>query len=311
MDWGQKMQAVRFDGYGDVDVLKVVEVERPKAGPEEILVRVKAAGMNPAEVSLRKGLFHARWPATFPSGLGTDLAGTVEEVGPGVRQFAVGDEVAGFTHRRASHAEYVLVNASDAVKRPGNVPFEVAGSLFVAGTTAYSAVRAVGVRTGDRLVVSGAAGGVGSIAVQLAKLRGASVIGVAGPGNQEWLRDHGVTPVVYGEGMAERIRAAAGGPIDAFIDTFGGGYVVLAIALGVKPERINTIIDFAAAQKYGVKSEGSAEAATAQVLGELVGLVSEGKLEVPIARVYPLSRVRDAYRDLEQRHTRGKIVLIP
>jgi len=304
------MQAVRFDRYGDIDVLQVVEVERPKAGPGQILVRVKAAGLNPGEASIRKGLFHARWPATFPSGEGTDLAGTVEEVGAGVRQFAVGDEVAGFTSR-ASHAEYALVNASDAVKRPGNVPWEVAGALFVAGTTAYAAVRAVALKTGDRVVVSGAAGGVGTIAVQLAKLRGAAVIGIASPANHEWLKGHGITPVAYGEGLPERLRAAAGGPIDALIDTFGGGYVELALGLGVKPERIDTIIDFAAAQKHRVKSEGSAEAASAQVLGELIGLIRDGKLEVPIAKAYPLSKVRDAYRELEKRHTRGKIVLVP
>jgi len=304
------MQAVRFDRYGDIDVLEVVEVERPKAGPGQILVRVKAAGLNPGEASIRKGLFHARWPATFPSGEGTDLAGTVEEVGAGVRQFAAGDEVAGFTIR-ASHAEYVLVNASDAVKRPGNVPWEVAGALFVAGTTAYAAVRAVALKTGDRVVVSGAAGGVGTIAVQLAKLRGAAVIGIASPANHDWLKGHGITPVAYGEGLPERLRAAAGGPIDALIDTFGGGYVELALGLGVKPERIDTIIDFAAAQKHRVKSEGSAEAASAQVLGELIGLIRDGKLEVPIAKAYPLSKVRDAYRELEKRHTRGKIVLVP
>ncbi|HTP28673.1 MAG TPA: NADP-dependent oxidoreductase, partial [Anaeromyxobacteraceae bacterium] len=241
---------------------------------------------------------------------GTDLAGTVEEVGAGVRQFAVGDEVAGFTSR-ASHAEYALVNASDAVKRPGNVPWEVAGALFVAGTTAYAAVRAVALKTGDRVVVSGAAGGVGTIAAQLAKLRGAAVIGIASPANHDWLKGHGITPVAYGEGLPERLRAAAGGPIDALIDTFGGGYVELALGLGVKPERIDTIIDFAAAQKHRVKSEGSAEAASAQVLGELIGLIRDGKLDVPIAKVYPLSKVRDAYRELEKRHTRGKIVLIP
>ena len=305
------MRAVRFDRYGEIDVLKVVDVDRPKAGPGELLVRVKAAGINPGEASIRKGLLHAIWPATFPSGEGTDLAGVVEEVGEGVQGFASGDEVIGFTNRRASHAEYVLVNARDVVRRPENVPWEVAGAIFVAGTTAYAAVRAVAAGRGDRVVVSAAAGGVGSIAVQLAKLAGAAVIGIAGPGNHAWLRDHGVAPVAYGEGLEERIRAAAGGSVDAFIDTFGGGYVDLAIRLGVRPERIDTIIDFAAAQKHGVKTEGNAAAATAEVLGELVGLVREGKLDVPIARTYPLAKVQDAFRDLEQRHTQGKIVLVP
>jgi NADPH:quinone reductase-like Zn-dependent oxidoreductase len=147
--------------------------------------------------------------------------------------------------------------------------------------------------------------------VQLTRLAGAAVVGIAGPANHAWLRDRGVTPVAYGDGLADRVRAAAGGSVDAFIDTFGGGYVDLAIRLGVRPERIDTIIDFAAAQKHGVKTEGSAAAATAQVLGELVGLVRDGKLTVPIAKTFPLEQVRDAFRELERRHTRGKIVLVP
>jgi NADPH:quinone reductase-like Zn-dependent oxidoreductase len=305
------MRAVRFDRYGDIDVLKVVDVDLPKAGPGELLVRVRAAGINPGEATIRKGLLHAMWPATFPSGEGTDLAGVVEQAGAGVSQFAPGDEVAGFTNRRASHAEYALVNATDVVRRPASVPWKVAGALFVAGTTAYAAVAAVATRPGDRVVVSGGAGGVGSIAVQLARLAGATVIGIAAPVNHAWLRDHGVAPVAYGDGLEDRIRLASGGPVDAFIDTFGGGYVELAVRLGIRPERIDTIIDFAAAKKHGAKTEGSDAAGSAAVLGELVGLVGDKKLDVPIAKTFPLDSVQDAFRELEQRHTRGKIVLVP
>lgn len=304
-------RAVRFDRYGDVDVLNVVEVERPVAGPGQVVVRVKAAGINPGEASIRKGLFHSRWPSTFPSGQGSDLAGVVDELGTDVLGLRVGDAVLGFTNKRASHAEYVVVEAADLVRRPDQVPWEVAGALFVAGTTAYAAVRSVNAGAGEHAVVSGAAGGVGSLAAQLLKLAGAGVVGVAGPANHRWLREHGVTPVEYGEGTAERIRAASGGRVDAFLDTFGGGYVEMALKLGVHPDRIDTIIDFAAAEKYGVKSDGNSAAASAQVLKELVGLIAEGKLELPIARVYPLADVRRAYRELERRHTHGKIVLVP
>ena len=303
--------AVRFNGYGGVDVLQVVEVERPAPGPGQVLVRVKAAGINPGEAAIRAGAFAERWPATFPSGQGSDLAGVVEELGEGVELFAVGDEVLGFTHERASHAELVLAEAGNLVHRPGNVSWEEAGALFVAGTTAYAAVRAVSAGQGDTVVVSGATGGVGSIAVQLARQAGATVIGLASRPNHAWLAGHGVIPVTYGEGVADRVRAAAGGRVDAFIDTFGADYVDLALELGVQPERINTIINFAAVGKYGVKAEGNAEAASADVLAELAGLVDKGLLDVPIAKVYPLSEVRDAYRDLEQRHTRGTIVLEP
>jgi NADPH:quinone reductase-like Zn-dependent oxidoreductase len=304
-------RAVRLNQYGGLEVLQVVEVPRPTPGPGKVLVRVKAAGINPGEASIRKGLFADRWPTTFPSGQGSDLAGIVEEVGPGVSNVAVGDEVIGFVNDRSSQAEFVLVESGNLVPRPPNVSWEQAGSLFVAGTTAYAAVRSVALNARDTVVVSGAAGGVGSIAVQLARNAGAKVIGLAGDTNHKWLADHGVTPVTYGDGVEDRIRAASGGKVDAFVDTFGGGYVELALKLGVAKNRIDTIIDFAAAEKYGVKTEGNFAAASADVLGQLAGLLATGRLEIPIAKVYPLAQVRDAYRDLEQRHTRGKIVLEP
>src|SRR5580692_10308735 len=301
-------RAVRFDKYGGIEVLQVVEVDRPSPGPGKVLVRVKAAGINPGEASIRKGMFADRWPATFPSGQGSDLAGVVEELGPGVENVAVGDEVIGFTNDRASQAEYVLVEPGHLVPRPANVSWEQAGALFVAGTTAYAAVRSVGLNAGlntrETVVVSGAAGGVGSIAVQLARNTGARVIGLSSDANHKWLTDHGVIPVTYGDGVEDRIRAASGGRVDAFIDTFGGGYVELAVKLGVAANRIDTIIDFAAAAKYGVKTEGSFAAATAEVLKELAGLLAAGRLEIPIAKVYPLAEVQDAYQELEGRHTR-------
>jgi NADPH:quinone reductase-like Zn-dependent oxidoreductase len=303
------MRAVRFDQYGGLEVLKVVEVDRPIPGPKKVLVRVKAAGINPGEASIRKGLFAERWPSTFPSGQGSDLAGVVEEVAAEVKNVAVGDEVIGFSNNRSSQAELVVVEADNLVPRPRNVSWEQAGALFVAGTTAYAAVRSVALSAGETVVISGAAGGVGSIAVQLAKNAEARVIGLAGEANHQWLSEHDVIPVTYGDGVEERIRAASGRKVDAFIDTYGGGYVELALKLGVAKSRIDTIIDFAAAAKYGVKTEGNHEAANAEVLAQLAGLLAAGRLEIPIAGVYPLAEVREAYRELEQRHTRGKIVL--
>jgi NADPH:quinone reductase-like Zn-dependent oxidoreductase len=304
-------RAVRFEEYGGVDVLSVVDVDPPVPGPGQLLVGVKAAGINPGESKIREGLLRERWPTTFPSGQGSDLAGMVEQVGDGVEKFAAGDEVIGFTDQRASQAELVVVDAENATRRPSEVPWEVAGSLFVAGATAYAAVRAVAAGPGDTVVVAGAAGGVGSIAVQLAAKAGATVIGLASEANHEWLRSRGVVPITYGEGVAERIREAAPGGGDAFIDTIGGGYVELALALGVAPGRIDTIVDFAAVEQHGVKAEGNAQGASAETLAELAGLIADGALEIPIARVYPLEQVRDAFRELEQGHTRGKIVLIP
>ena len=305
-------KAVRFEEYGGIDVLKVLDVERPVPGAGQVLVRVKAAGINPGEANIRSGALHSRWPATFPSGQGSDLAGIVEQVGPDVTAVRVGEEIIGFTDDRASHAEYVLVKAANLTPRPAGVSWEQAGALFVVGATAWAAVRAVALSPGETVAVSGAAGGVGSLAVQLAKNAGARVIGLASQANHDWLRQHGVIPVSYGNGVAERILAAAGGhEIDAFIDTYGAGYVELALELGIKPDRIDTIANYAAIAKYGVKGDGNAAGASAAVLAELADLIAAGRLELPIARTYPLTEVRDAYTELEQRHTHGKIVLIP
>jgi NADPH:quinone reductase-like Zn-dependent oxidoreductase len=302
-------KAVRFEEYGGVDVLSVVEVPMPEPGPGQVLVRVKAAGINPGEAKIRDGLLHALWPATFPSGQGSDLAGIVARPGPGVTGFAAGDEVIGFTDDRSSQAEYVLVEAGHLTARPAGVPWQVAGSLFVAGATAYAAVRAVALTPGDTVAVSGAAGGVGSITVQLARRAGATVIGLAGPANHGWLAGHGVIPVGYGDGAADRIRQAAA-KVDAFIDTFGANYVELALDLGVEPSRIDTIVRFDAVQQYGIKAEGNAAGASAAVLAELAGLIDAGELEVPVAATFPLAQVRDAYRLLAPGHVRGKIVLL-
>ncbi|MHA3021416.1 NADP-dependent oxidoreductase [Mycobacterium sp. BMJ-28] len=306
-------KAVQFDQYGDIDVLQVREVPRPVPAGGEVLVEVKAAGINPGEAMIRQGFLHDRWPATFPTGQGSDLAGVVAAVGPGVSGFAIGDEVLGFSLSRSSHADHVAVPADQLTVKPADVPWEVAGSLYVAGSTAYAAVRAVGLTAGDTVAISGAAGGVGSIAVQLATRTGAAVLGIAGPSNDDWLRAHGAVPVNYGDGLADRLRAATEtGRVDAFLDFFGGGYVALAVnELGVARERVDTVIDFAAIEQFGVLGVGSAEASTAAVVAELAGLVASGDLEVPIAKVYPLAQVREAYRDLEQRHTRGKLVLRP
>ena len=304
------MKAVRFDQYGGIDVLKVVDVPPPVPATGEVLVQVKAAGINPGEAKIRDGLLHARWPATFPSGQGSDLAGIVAETGPGVSGVSAGQEVIGWTDTRSSQAEYAVAEAQHLTAKPAGVPWEVAGTLYVAGATAWAAVRAVSLTEGDTVAVSGAAGGVGVLVVQLARLAGATVIGLASEPHHAWLTEHGVIPVTYGDGVAGRVRQAAG-KVDAFIDTFGAGYVELALELGVEPSRIDTIANFEAVERYGVKAEGNAAGASAGVLAELAGLIAAGKLEVPIAATFPLAQVQAAYRELGEGHTLGKIVLLP
>ena len=307
------MKAVRFDEYGGADVLKVADVPVPDPGAGQVLVRVKAAGINPGEAKIREGLLHALWPATFPSGQGSDLAGVVDRLGPGVTTVAAGDEVIGWVDTRSAQAEYAVVDADNLASKPADVPWEVAGALGVAGFTAWAALRAVNLKAGDTVAVSAAAGGVGSLTVQLARRAGATVVGIAGPDNQEWLREHGVIPVRYGEDLVGRIFDAllTTPQVDAFIDTHGGDYVEFAInELGVEPSRVDTIVRFDAVREYGVKSEGNAAGASAATLAELARLIAAGELEVPITATYPLDQVREAYERLATGHVRGKIVLL-
>jgi NADPH:quinone reductase-like Zn-dependent oxidoreductase len=304
-------RAVRFDHYGDRQVLYVTDIPMPTPAAGEVVVEVRAAAINPGEISIREGLLEARYPTTFPSGQGSDLAGVITAVGPDVDGWAVGDEVLGFSWARSSHATHTAVPTGRLIAKPPELSWEVAGALYVVGCTAYAAVRAIGAGPGDTVAVSAAAGGVGSIVVQLLGVRGARAIGIASEENAGWLADHGAVPVAYGEGLADRLRAAAPDAIDAFIDLFAPEYLQLAVDLGVSPDRIETIISWEKAAELGTRAEGSQTASTPEVLSEMAGLVASGAIEVPIAATYPLDRVADAFEQLERRHTRGKIVLIP
>lgn len=305
------MRAVRFDHYGGPEVLHVADVPAPEPAAGEVLVAVRAAGINPGEASIRSGAMAQRFPATFPSGQGSDFAGVVSGVGGGVAAFSIGDEVLGWSWRRSSHAELVSVPHDQLIHKPAPLRWEIAGSLYIVGATAYAAVRAVNATHGDTVAVSAAAGGVGSVVVQLLELKGASVVGIASEPNHDWLRSKGVTPVAYGDSLSDRLREAAPRGIDAFIDLFGPEYVQLAFDLGIPPERVNTIIAFEKAGELGAKAEGSTTASTTEVLSEMAEWAASGRIEIPIAATYPLEDVRSAYEELERRHTHGKIVLIP
>jgi NADPH:quinone reductase len=304
-------RAVRFDHYGGRDVLYIANVDVPTASRAQVVVAVRAAGLNPGEAAIREGALAAQFPATFPSGEGSDLAGIVYAVGEGVTDFARGDEVMGWSERRSSHADYVAVPVTQLIAKPPELSWEVAGSLYVVGCTAFVAVRAVEVSPGDTVAVSASAGGVGTVVVQLLREKGAIVIGIASPSHHEWLARRGVIPVAYGEGLAERLQVAAPDGIDAFIDLFGPAYVELAVDLGIARDRIETIISFDKANELGTKAQGSADGSTTEILSAVASMVASGQVEIPIAARYPLERVREAYAELEQRHTLGKIVLVP
>jgi NADPH2:quinone reductase len=272
---------------------------------------VVTAGINPGEIAIRNGRLDAMFPATFPSGQGSDFAGRVVETGPGVTELAPGDEVLGWSDNRSAQADYVLSDPRHLTARPAALDWIRAGALWAIGVTSFSAVRAVGIRAGEVVAVSGAAGGVGRLAAQLARRAGARVLGIASAASAEQLQAIGVEPVAYGDGLASRLRELAPGGIDAFVDAHGDGYVDLAAALGVAPDRIDTIIDFDAAQRLGAKTDASPQASNRDILATMAGHVAWGRLTMPIAAVYPLEQVRAAYTELAGGHVYGKIVLAP
>lgn len=306
------MRAVQFDTYGGVEVLQVRDVPRPVPGPGQVLVEVRAAGINPDDVPLREGLLRSVVDLALPSGQGTDLAGVIVEVGPGMSRLAIGTEVLGFSHGHDAQAELVAVPERHLVHKPASVAWEVAGGLALAGTTAWAAVHTVQLRPRETLLVTAAAGGVGSLVVQLARRAGAHVIGLASRRHHSWLREHGVFPVDHVGDIAAAVRHVAGGPVHALIDCFGHGYVQLAVEqLGVSPGRIDTVADVGAALRFGAHDVGQESASRANVLDELVHLIQSGQLEVPIAATLPLTDVALAYQVLGEHHTHGKIVLRP
>jgi NADPH2:quinone reductase len=302
-------QSVQLSAYGGTDQLTIIDVAQPEPEAGGVVVRVVAAGTNPGEISIREGLLRDMFPMDFPFGQGTDFAGRVDAVGSGVSGLAPGDEVLGWTERRAAQAEYVASSPAHLIPKPPALDWFRAGSLYVVATTAVAAVRAVSLQSGDVVAVSGAAGGVGSLAVQLARRAGARVIGIASAESAPFLQSVGVEPVAYGDGLVDRLRAIAPRGIAAFIDLFGGGYVELALTLGIDRERINTIIDFAGAQKHRVKTDGSAAAASRETLAFVADLVAWGEIVMPLTAIYPFAAVRDAYTELARRKARGKIVL--
>jgi NADPH2:quinone reductase len=304
------MKAVRFDSYGDRSVLYIAEVEEPEPAPDRVLVKVRAAGINPGEAAIRSGALAQMYPSTFPSGEGSDLSGVVTEVGADVTDFRVGDGVLGWSWERSSHAEYVAVPADQLIHKPAALGWLEAGGLYVVGATAYAAVDAIKAQEGDVVAVSAAAGGVGSIVVQLLRLRGATVLAIASESNHEWLRSKGAVPVAYGDSLKADLKAAAPDGIDAFIDLYGPEYIELAVALGVAPARIETIISFARAGEVGAQTKGSTDATSTEVMAYMADLIASARIEFPIAASYPLERVGDAFELLEQHHTHGKVVLV-
>jgi enoyl reductase len=300
-------RAVVFPRFGGSEVLEIVEVELPPVEPDRVRVQVKAAGVQPFDARFRAGLFDPYVPAQFPQGLGNEFAGVIEQLGSEVSSFSAGDEVIGFVWQ-AGYAEHVVVGTDEIVPKPEDMPWPEAGGLSASGQTAHTALQELRVKEGETLLIHAAAGGVGHLAVQIARAWGVTVIGTASERNHEFLRSLGAIPVTYGEGLVERVQAVAPQGIDAALDAHGGDEAVEAsVELVADRTRIGTLSGYAAAAQYGIQLIGTQR--SVERLGELIDLYRQGKLRVTVHETFPLEAVADAHREVETGHVRGKVVL--
>jgi enoyl reductase len=298
------MRAAVFDRFGPPEVLRVVDLPDPEPGPGEVRIRVRAAGVQPFDVAVRRG----RMPwidVAFPQQVGQEYAGVVDAVGPEVAGLAAGDEVLGSTMLNGQ-ASAVVAPAANVVRKPPGLDFPTAAALVAAGQTATGALAELGVGAGDVLLVHAAAGSVGTVAVQVARLAGAEVIGTASPGNHAYLRQLGAIPVAYGDGLVAAVRATGRRPT-VVLDAAGGDAVAASVALGVEPDRIGTIVDDKAAAEHGVRVVRAPRSPLR--LAEVVALAAERRLTMPV-RAYPLAEAARAHAAVETGHGRGKVVLI-
>jgi NADPH:quinone reductase-like Zn-dependent oxidoreductase len=298
------MKAVIFDKYGDPDVLPVGEVAEPHAEPGQVRIAVRASSVNPIDWKLRSGALAEFMPVELPKVVGYDGSGVVDEVGDGA-DAAVGDEVFGFGVGNATAAEYAVLD--DFARKRAGLSFEEAAGYPVAVETAVRALELLGLRPGQTVLINGAAGGVGTAAVQVAKARGARVIGIASERNHDFLRELGAEPTTYGDGLVDRVRALGGA--DLAFDVVGSGVIPELIEITGGPEHVITIADYSAGQ-LGARVTGGDDGRYAQALDEAARLFEEGKLSLPVT-AYRFSEAADAHRASEAGHVRGKLVLIP
>jgi NADPH:quinone reductase-like Zn-dependent oxidoreductase len=301
------MEAIVFDQFGGPEVLRVAQVDLPHPGPGQIRLRVRAAGVNQLDAKIRSGAVQQVFPTTFPATPGLEAAGVVDEVGTGVTGLAVGDEVLAFTDTGA-YGQYAL--ATVVAAKPAGLGWDEAAALPVAGETSQRVLDLLAVKEGETLLVHGAAGAVGGLAVQLATARGATVIGTASQANHEYLRSLGVVPVSYGDGLVARVRAVAPQGVDAVFDAAGRGALPDSIELrGGTTERIVTIADPAGAQ-LGVTFSAGGRGSAAE-LAEHARLAAAGTLRLTVAHTYALAEAGEAQEQSATGHNRGKLVILP
>ena len=301
------MRAAVFVAFGGPEVLRTIECARPRPGPGQLRVRVRAAGLQPLDAQLRAGrVVDGFFPLRFPQQLGSAFAGVVDALGIGIDDFTIGDEVLGWAVL-SCHAEYVVVSPAQIVAKPPTMSWSAAGALSASGQVALAALRTLNVGRGDTLLVHGAAGGVGSMAVQLARRRGATVIGSASAANHAYLRELGALAVPYGDALVDAVRALAPAGVDAALDCSGHGALEASIALGIDRAHIATLCDADGARRLGLRRLQTRRSLVA--LNELVDLHDAGALRVHVRRRVRLDELGDAHRELDSGHGRGKLVL--
>ena len=300
------MQAIQFTTYGGPEVLEWGNAPDPHAGPGQFRIAVRAASVNPIDWKVFSGTFSGGEPLAGPGYLGYDAAGVVDEVGEGVSDVSVGDDV--FGRGTGAQAEYAVLD-SWVVKAP-SIDWAQAAAAGVAGETSERCLRLLGVQAGSTLFIDGGAGGVGSVAVQMAGARDAKVIASAGPANQDYLREIGATPVVYGDGVVARVEAAAGGKVDAVFDVAGKTPIVDLISLAPEPSQVVTIANYTAGEAGARVTGGGQDSHPTEALALVGDLFAQNKLVIKV-QTFPFERAAEAYRISQAGHVRGKLVLVP
>lgn len=298
------MRAVVFDRQGPPDVLRIGELPVPTPTRGQLRIRVRTGGVQPFDTLVRRGALAV--PIRYPQQLGNEFAGVVDQVGPDAGGWAVGDEVLGWANMTAL-AEYAVVDTDAVVRKPSDMPWETAGAIGASGQTALTALDDLDVRAGDTLLVHAAAGGAGSAAVQIARARGATVIGTASSENHEYLRELGAVPIGYGPGLVDRVRRQVSGEVDAALDAIGGRALRDSLSLVANPDRIGTLVDHDLAAELGVR--GIRARRTLAHLYALLELYQRRLLRVVVRATFPLEAVADAHRMIESGHGRGKVVI--
>jgi NADPH2:quinone reductase len=307
------MRAITYSEFGTPDVLTLSELPEPRPGPDSVIVEVRAASINPVDWKARQGYLEGLIDTVFPAVPGWDVAGVVVKTGADAPEFEVGDEVYGYVRKDVLGggmlAELAAVPVRALALKPASLSFEEAAAVPLVALTALRSVRRSAVSEGDRVLVHNGAGGVGGFAIQLARLAGGTVVATASEHNHDYLRSLGATPVEYGEGLAERLRAAAPEGFDVVLDFAGSGSLAASESAMREGARCISVVEGREARRLGghvvwVRPDAAG-------LVELAELFDAGRLKVEVATVYPLEEATEAYRQLEAGHVRGKVVITP